>query len=79
MGNLGYEQLKALQLMRDIPDLEASAIAAKVDCSWDELFSLSSKGLISLGIDRIKQYQVHPTITDEGLGAVTKSESENII
>lgn len=67
---IGYEQIVALKLMRDIPNLEGSVIARKADCSWDELFDLSKMGLIELGLDRIQLKRMHPLIKAAGLIAI---------
>lgn len=79
MDNLGYEQLLALKIMRDTPDMKGSEIAKKADCSWDELFSMSEMGLIELGMNRINKHQTHPIITPEGLKVLSKAESEKTI
>jgi hypothetical protein len=71
---LGYEQLEALRVMRDNPGKEGSEICREVDCSFDELFSLASAGLIDPGMGRVKDRQVHPVITKAGLTALAKYE-----
>ena len=74
--NLCYEQYRALQILRDTPNLEGSAIAKQAECSWDELFELKILKLINLGIGRIKHEQVHPVIENNGLQVVTEAEKE---
>lgn len=76
---LGYEQLLALRIIRDMPNMEGSVIAKKADCSWNELCDLAKRGLIDLGMNRIKSNQIHPTLTNNGLAELNKAEAENII
>ena len=76
-NDLGYEQLLALRVMRDSPDLEGSTICKKADCSWDELFWLSKNGLIEAGIERFHLKQTHPKITNAGLAVLTDAEQTN--
>lgn len=49
---LGYEALRALQIMRDEPDQEGSVIASASDCAWHELYDMADKGLIDIGVNR---------------------------
>ncbi len=67
MIRLGYEQRKALQILRDTPDLELSALAKAADASWEELFQLGMMGLIDLGDERLSPQQFHPVLTAVGL------------
>jgi hypothetical protein len=77
--NLGYEQLRALQVMRDTPDKEASVIAKEADCSWAELFALADRGLAEKGMERLSPKRVHPTITDAGKAVVTAAEADGVL
>ena len=79
MSDLGYEQLRALQIMRDTPDLEASIIASKADCSWDELFNLFKMKLMTDGLGRIHDKQVHPELTILGNMTLLDAEIQKII
>lgn len=76
---LGYEQLLALRLMRDKPNMELSIIAKEVDCSWDELIALTKIGLAESGLNRIHEKEVHPIITDAGLAILADAETDDII
>ena len=76
---LGFEQLLALRIMRDLPDIEASVIAKDADCSWDELFAMAQEGLIDLGLNRIEPNAAHPIITSDGIKAVQQAELEGLI
>jgi hypothetical protein len=68
--NLGYEQLKALKLLSETPDIEGTALCSKADCSWHEMFSLAESGLIDAGAGRIEPQQMHPQLTKLGREAV---------
>ena len=75
MSDLGYEQLRALRIMRDTPDREAANIANEADCSWDELFELSYQKLAGMGLGRLINEQVHPVITIKGLAVLKEFEN----
>lgn len=77
--NLSFEQLLALKIMRDTPDMEASDIAKAADCSWDELFDLSARGLVDKGMERLLPNHVHPFITDLGLNTLSQAEASGVI
>lgn len=79
MKTLGYEQLIALKIIRDIPDMEGSEICKLAGCSFDELFDLHKNKLIDVGMNRLKKYQVNPIITESGLLAVKDAENTNMI
>lgn len=78
IANLGYEQIRALQILRDKPDSEASALCAEADCSWDELFSLSASGLIDIGMERIAPQRFHPCLTDAGRQAIEQAAAAGL-
>ena len=69
--SMGYEQLMALRIISETPDMEGSEICKAADCSFDELHSLAHAGLIDIGSERIKQFAVHPVLTDTGHAALT--------
>jgi hypothetical protein len=79
IDRLGYEQLIALRVIRDTPDMEGSAICKQADCSFDELFRLAQHGLINLGEERLQANMVHPTLTGDGLAALVEAEQGNVI
>lgn len=64
--NLGYEQIKALRILSDEPNIEGSALCAKADCSFEELFVLADNGLIDIGNQRLQEFRLHPVITEAG-------------
>lgn len=76
---LGYEQIVALSMMLAIPDMEGSEICKAVDCSFEELYSLANAGLIDIGSERLKQFAVHPIITDTGKKALDEAKEAGII
>ena len=76
MSDLGYEQLRALRIMRDTPDREAANIANEADCSWDELFELSYQKLAGMGLGRLRIAISNPVITIKGLAVLKKFEDE---
>lgn len=76
--HLGYEQIKALRVMRDTPNKGGAEICAEADCSWDELFALSDRGLIAIGEERLKPKELHPTITEAGLSALAEAEFRSL-
>jgi len=71
--DLGYEQLKALKILRDKPGIEASALANQADCSWDELIFLGQKGLI------IYDDKLSSMITEAGRREIVQAELDDII
>ncbi len=79
IDGLGYEQLLALRIMRDAPNQEASAITKTADCLFEELFRLSERGLIDLGMERLEPNRVHPVITEKGRAAVSAAEGGGVI
>jgi hypothetical protein len=72
---LGYEQIKALQILNDraAENIEASALCDEAGCAWYELFALSELGLVNAGMERLERYQVHPVITDSGREALKEA------
>ena len=70
IDQLGYEQLKALRLIRDAPDTEGAEICGMSDCSFDELAGLEQFGLIDLGMERLKLNALHPTLTNAGVAVL---------
>lgn len=76
---LGYEQLLALKVMRNAPDMEGSAICKDAGCSFQELYGLEQKGLINIGDERLKPKALHPTITAEGIETLDEAERKAII
>lgn len=71
--SLGYEQIRALKVLRDKPDIEGSALCSEADCSWAEMFQLGERGLIDPGMARVAPKQFHPVITDAGREAITQA------
>lgn len=76
---LGYEQIVAMRIMRDRPDQEASAIAKAADCAWLELYELAERGFIDVGMNRLIERSLHPTLTEKGRSAVAAAEAEGIL
>jgi hypothetical protein len=79
IDGLGYEQIIALRVIRDTPNMEGSAICKEADCSFDELFALAKDSLIDLGVDRIKPNALHPTLTDDGIEALSDAERRGVV
>lgn len=73
---LSYDQIRALTIMRDTPDREASEIAKAAGCSWEELYRLEDHGLITPGFDRLAPRAAHPVITARGRFVLTLAEAE---
>lgn len=78
IATLGYEQIRALQILRDKPDIEASALCAEADCSFGELFGLGVAGLIDPGMERLERYQANPTLTAAGHEAVAQAAAAGL-
>ena len=76
---LSYEQILALQIMHNEPNMEASSIAKEADCSWDELFVLAEMKLIDIGVNRIKDNQIHPKINTNGLLTLIASKMDGVL
>jgi len=76
---LGYEQYKALQILRDEPGIEGFALTRKADCSFDEFFNLAEKGLIDIGANRLKEKQLHPVISESGVDVLDDAKARNVI
>lgn len=76
---LGYEQMRVLQELKNKPDSEGSVLCKDADCSFSELFSLGEKGLIDVGMDRLEPKRVHPALTDLGREVLALCESEGIV
>lgn len=74
LNNLGYEQIKALKILKEDPDMEATELCRRADCSWDELFDLAQRDLINGGADRLVPKRMHPTITPEGEAALQEAK-----
>jgi len=79
IGKLGYEQLVALSVMLNTPDMEGSKICKAADCSFEELYLLANDGLIHIGSERLKPFTVHPTLTDAGKAALDEAKEAGII
>jgi hypothetical protein len=75
LSKLGYEQLKALEILAAGADIEASVLAKRADCSWNELLHLGKWGLIDLGMERVEPNSAHPKITDIGKTVAGKFQS----
>ena len=76
---LGYEQILLLKhLEENAEPIEGSALCKKVDCSWDEMYSLADMKLIDLGVGRIDCDALHPVITPLGRVAVTAESAKRI-
>jgi hypothetical protein len=71
--NLGYEQLKALRILRDTPDIEGTALCKQADCSWEEMFRLAESGLITIGEERLAPKRLNPTLTTLGEQALKEA------
>jgi hypothetical protein len=78
ISNLGYEQIRALQILRDTPDIEGSALCKQADCSFDELFKLGTAGLLDLGMGRVSANQVHPRLTETGHRALEQAAAAGL-
>ena len=79
LENITYEQIIALRVMRDTPDMEGSEICKAADCSFEELHKLAEAGLVDIGSERIKPLTVHPTLTDTGKTALDEAKETGII
>ena len=66
MTNLRYEQIVLLKTLRESIDIEGHEACNKSQCSYDELYYLSYREFINLGIGRIKKYQLNPFLTQLG-------------
>ena len=77
--NLGYEQLRALRIMRDSPNKEATVIAKEADCSWSELFELCALDLVAMGRERINAKESHPTLSYKGRILLAEAELQGLL
>jgi hypothetical protein len=80
--SLGYEQLRALKILREGDfEIEASDLAKQAGCSWEELFELAKLELVDISDGRMRDVEgystyktVHPLITLQGLAALETAE-----
>ena len=49
ISHLGYEQLRALQLIQATPNQHFTVICQGAQCSWDELLDLIKTRLLTIG------------------------------
>ena len=51
---MGYEQLIALRILHETPNIEGAELCQKADCSFGEFLALANDGYIDAGSERIK-------------------------
>ena len=78
IDELGYEQLKALRILSEKPDVEGTVLCKEADCSWGEMFDLAERGLIDVGADRLKPNCLHPTMTEAGRLAAAEAVTRGL-
>lgn len=76
---LGWEQLVALRVLRDTPDIEGSDLCIKSDMSFDELGALGQRGLIDLGAERLHPKTLHPVLLPAGVAALDEAVAKGIL
>ena len=77
--SLSYEQFKLMEILSENDGIEASDVAKKADCSWNEMHLLHDNGLINIGMERLSPKECHPVITDEGKKILLWAKESNII
>lgn len=75
LNRLSYEQIRALRILIQKPDIEGSALCAEADCSWGEMFDLAEMGLIDAGMERLQPNMLHPVIAELGRKVLAEAEA----
>jgi hypothetical protein len=70
---LGYEQLKALDILSKVAaEVEGTALCSEAGCSWDESFAMAESGLLQIREDN-EAKRLYMSLTDAGREAAAEA------